>query len=59
NGTYTGKKHLGDAIDLTVLYDYTEDVQLGLTGGWFKPGNALSSNGRDANQLIASMKVTF
>lgn len=59
SGTYTGKKHLGDAIDLTVLYDYTEDVQLGLTGGWFKPGNALSSNGRDANQLIASMKVTF
>lgn len=59
SGEYTGKKHLGDAIDLTVLYDYTEDVQLGLTGGWFKPGNALSSNGRDANQLIASMKVTF
>ncbi|MFA5311610.1 MAG: alginate export family protein [Candidatus Omnitrophota bacterium] len=59
NGTYTGKKHLGDAIDITVLYDYTEDVQFGLTGGWFKTGNALSSNGRDANQLIASMKVTF
>ncbi len=59
SGTYTGKKHLGDALDLTVIYDYTEDVQLGLTGGWFRPGNALSSDLRDANQLVASMKVTF
>jgi len=56
---YTGKAHLGDAIDLTATYDYTEDVQLGLTYGWFKPGNALNIKDKDANQLIGSLKVIF
>lgn len=55
----SGKTHLGDALDLTATYDYTEDVQLGLTGGWFRPGNAFASERRDATQLIGSMKVTF
>jgi hypothetical protein len=55
-----GKKDLGNEIDLTVTYDYTEDVQLGLTTGWFKPGEAFAEgNRRDATQLIGSMKVTF
>ncbi len=55
----TGKKHLGDAIDLTATYDYTEDVQFGLTAGWFRPGKAINLPKRDATQLIGSMKVTF
>ena len=55
----TGRKHLGDALDLTVTYDYTEDVQLALTGGWFAPGPALTVNDKSATQLIGSMKVTF
>jgi hypothetical protein len=55
-----GKKNLGNEIDITVTYDYTEDVQLGLTGGWFSPGKAFNEvNRRDATQLIGSMKVTF
>jgi hypothetical protein len=54
------KRDLGNEVDLTVTYDYTEDVQLGLTGGWFAPGKAFSeANRRDATQLIGSMKVTF
>ncbi|TAM39635.1 hypothetical protein EPN54_03255, partial [bacterium] len=59
SNSYTGKVHLGDAIDLSVTYDYTEDVQLALTGGWFKPGEALTSNEKNATQLIGSMKVVF
>jgi hypothetical protein len=59
NTPYTGKRHLGDALDLTATYDYTEDVQFALTGGWFKPGEALSIKEKDATQLIGSMKVTF
>jgi len=59
NQTYTGKKHLGDALDLTATYDYTEDVQFALTGGWFKPGEGLTLKDKDATQLIGSMKVTF
>ncbi len=56
---YTGKSHLGNAIDITATYDYTEDVQFGLTGGVFMPGRALPYDAKDAQQLIASMKVTF
>ncbi len=58
-GQYTGKRHLGDALDITATYDYTEDVQFGLTGGWFRSGNALTERQRDASQLIGSMKVAF
>ncbi len=56
----TNAKTLGSALDLTALYDYTEDVQLGLTWGYFLPGKAFADNYRtQANQVIGSMKVTF
>lgn len=58
-GTYTGKTHLGSALDGTVTYDYTEDVQFGLTAGYFLPGNALTEDTAAATQVIGSMKVTF
>jgi len=58
-GTYTGKTHLGDALDATITYDYTEDVQFGLTGGYFRPGDALTSDTANAQQIIGSMKVVF
>jgi hypothetical protein len=58
-GTYTGKNYLGSALDGTITYDYTEDVQFGLTAGYFLPGNALTTDTANASQLIGSMKVTF
>ncbi|PIQ90766.1 MAG: hypothetical protein COV71_02735, partial [Candidatus Omnitrophica bacterium CG11_big_fil_rev_8_21_14_0_20_41_12] len=58
-GTYTGKEYLGSALDGTITYDYTEDVQFGLTAGLFAPGNALTDNAGTATQLIGSMKVVF
>ncbi|MHB8155750.1 MAG: alginate export family protein, partial [Candidatus Omnitrophota bacterium] len=58
-GTYTGKTDLGNALDGTVTYDYTEDVQLGLTAGIFLPGSALAADTAAATQIIGSMKVTF
>ncbi|MFA5356080.1 MAG: alginate export family protein [Candidatus Omnitrophota bacterium] len=62
-GSYTmkGDKDLGSALDLTAIYDYTEDVQLGLTAGMFFPGKAFDSPSGDgkAVQVIGSMKVTF
>jgi len=59
SGSYTGKKHIGSALDANVTYDYTEDVQFGLTGGYFLPGNGLTVDNRNATQLIGSMKVVF
>ena len=58
-GGYTGKPHLGDAVDVTATYDYTEDVQLGLTAGWFAPSSGLTTDEKTANQVIGSLKVTF
>lgn len=56
----TSDKHLGDEIDVDLIYDYTEDVQLGLSLGWFVPGDTLHAVNKDtATQAIASMKVTF
>ncbi|MCM8792271.1 MAG: alginate export family protein [Candidatus Omnitrophica bacterium] len=59
--TLTGKKALGNALDIGAVYDYTEDVQLGLDFGWFFPGKAFTKEDgrRTANQVIGSMKVTF
>ena len=35
-----GRSHdAGDELDAKLLYDYTEDVQLALFGGWFFPGH--------------------
>jgi hypothetical protein len=58
---------LGNEIDAKLIYDYTEDVQLGLNLGWFIPGDAFAKNDggttggnkETASQIIGSMKVTF
>ncbi|MFA5345591.1 MAG: alginate export family protein, partial [Candidatus Omnitrophota bacterium] len=55
----TTKKNLGNEFDLTATYDYTEDVQLGLTWGYFACGNAIAESRGNASQVIGSMKVTF
>ncbi|MDD5501395.1 MAG: alginate export family protein [Candidatus Omnitrophica bacterium] len=53
------KKDLGNALDLTATYDYTEDVCFGLTYGLFAKGSAFSDSGDNATQVIGSMTVTF
>ena len=55
----TTKKNLGNEFDLTATYDYTEDVQLGLTWGYLACGNAIADSRGNASQVIGSMKVTF
>lgn len=59
--TMTDKKDVGNEIDLSLTYDYTEDVQLGLKTGYFDPGGAFDkqANRESASQVIGSMKVTF
>jgi len=55
-----GRKYLGWEWEAGLTYDYTEDVQFGLTGGMFIPGSAFSSENRDtAKQIMGSMKVSF
>jgi hypothetical protein len=55
-----GKKDLGDEIDLSLLYDYTEDVKLGLTAGLFLPGSVFQTNNENpASTVMADVKVSF
>ena len=56
----TTNKKLGDEVDLSLMYDYTEDVQIGANLGWFFPG-AHYNNTTDsvASQIILNAKVAF
>ncbi len=38
-GFKAGEDDIGNEIDLTATYDYTEDVQFGANLGWFIPGD--------------------
>jgi len=62
--------HLGSELDVSLTYDYTEDVQFSLLGGVFFPGKAISrlrvaGDTTDsglraaATELLGTMKVTF
>lgn len=59
------KKALGQEFDLSLVYDYTEDVQLGLLAGWFWPGKAIAKlrgaveQRVTASEAIATVKVAF
>jgi len=58
--TFNNKKELGNEIDLLATYDYTTDVQFGLTAGWFSPGKAFNNvNNQNASSIIGSVKVVF
>jgi hypothetical protein len=54
------KKGAGDELDLSLTYNYTEDVSFGLLGGMFWPGSDFTK-GQDntATEILGSMKVTF
>ena len=58
--TATGKDDVGQELDVALNYDYTEDVQLGLMGGLFFPGDAFDSKStKIVSEVIASVKVNF
>ena len=56
----TNNRDIGNELDVSATYDYTEDVQLGLEGGVFMPGRAFDeSNRHNASQAIGKVKVSF
>jgi hypothetical protein len=56
-----GEKELGQELDLTVTYAYTEDVTFGLLAGIFMPsGNAFETHDlENATEAILSCSVGF
>ncbi|MDP8216962.1 MAG: alginate export family protein [Candidatus Kaelpia imicola] len=58
--TIDSEDDLGDEIDLALIYDYTEDVVIGLQAGWFMPGDVFdATNNDDAYELLGSIAVSF
>jgi hypothetical protein len=56
----TSNREIGNELDVSATYDYTEDVQFGVEGGVFLPGHAFDeSNRRTASQAIGKVKVSF
>ncbi len=61
----TADDELGYEIDIALNYDYTEDVQMGLSAGFFEPGKAFEGessgnrNDEDAVQVLATLDVAF
>jgi hypothetical protein len=54
------KTHLGDELDLSLIYDYTEDVRFCLVGSWFLPGDAFDDWNNDrATEVVGSVAVAF
>jgi len=52
--------YLGCEIDWDTVYDYTEDVQIGASFGWFNPGDVFDSdNEKTASQAILHANVNF
>lgn len=50
---------LGKEVDLELVYDYTEDVQIGGNFGWFIPGSVFDDDNQSAKQAIVHMNVAF
>jgi len=45
---------------LDTVYNYTEDVQIGVSAGWFFPGDVFHENNDDvASQFIGHADVNF
>ena len=59
-GTETDSRNLGQAIELSAKYDYTEDVVFGACGGIFEPGTYFGEqNDQVAYQTRVYAKVDF
>lgn len=61
-GYSANKKSIGQEVDVTLTYDYTEDVQFELCADWFMPGRALNTRlaqTETASEVLASCRVEF
>ncbi len=55
-----GADALGHEFDIDTTYNYTEDVQIGASLGWFIPGEVFAPQNRDiATQAIVHANVNF
>lgn len=54
------ESEVGNEVDVSAIYDYTEDVQIGANFGWFMPGDLFTNrNDSIASQAIIHGNVNF
>ncbi len=52
--------HVGNELDVDLVFNYTEDVQLGFSAGWFFPGDVFSEDNDDvAKQFLTKVGVNW
>jgi hypothetical protein len=55
-----GKKFLGDEIDISANYDYTEDIKFSLSGACLLPGKVFTGeNNHPAYSVRGGVVVNF
>lgn len=59
DGTEQSGNFIGQEIDLTADWAYTEDVSFGLLAAWFIPGEVYYNADKCAQDLVGSVKVNF
>ena len=62
NDKNTSQGFVGQEIDLSANWDYTEDVSFGVLAAWFVPGEVYDYNGNKATtatDLVGTVKVSF
>jgi hypothetical protein len=54
------KTSLGNEVDVDLMFNYTEDVQLGFSAGWFFPGGVFAEGNTDsAKQFLTKATVNW
>ncbi|KJJ83379.1 hypothetical protein OMAG_002755 [Candidatus Omnitrophus magneticus] len=54
------EQYLGSEADITLTWDYTEDVQFGLLTAWFFPGDHFANSQDDvATDVVGSVSLNF
>ena len=70
NPIATTNRNIGSEVDVDLTYNYTEDVQLGFSAGWFFPGGIFDvsntstsggnfGNNQTAKQFLVNADVNF
>jgi len=55
-----GDKYVGQEIDISATWDYTEDVSFNLLTAWFFPGDHFNSDQDDvATDIVGTVKLSF
>jgi len=61
NDSFTNRSggYIGQEVDLSATWDYTEDVSFNVLGAFFVPGDVYQNADKTATDVVGSVKVNF